>query len=64
MKRQTLQDAISEARRFIEKAEELQKHLAMRDQRECYGTLPREHGACRRASMDLTRKLADLRQGR
>lgn len=66
MKRKTLQDAISEARRFIEKAEELDAALGRRDAsiNIYFGTLPREHGACRRASMDLTRKLADLRQGR
>lgn len=66
MKRTTLADAIKEARRFIEKAEELDAALARKDSsiNIYYGTLPRESGACRRASMDLTRKLADLRQGR
>lgn len=60
IKDQTLDEAIVEAHRFIKAAK------ALRDIRKHGepGTHPRECGACSRASMDLTRKLADLRQGR
>lgn len=64
----TLQAAIKEAERFIKAAKALQ---AVRNQpliETSWGSYPpgevREHAACRRASMDLTRKLADLRQSR
>lgn len=63
MKRTTLQLAVEEAKRFVEKAE----HLLAIHTRVEYDSLydcPREQGAAKRASMDLTRKLADLRLGR
>lgn len=63
MKRSTMNEAVAEAKRFIERAEELLKSHTMNT----YDSLherPREQGAAKRASMDLTRKLADLRLGR
>ena len=65
MRSETLRRAITEARRFIELAEA----VPLRD----YGSKGKPvqfvesgkaSGAVRRASMDLTRILADLRQGR
>lgn len=50
-----LKAAVDEARRFLRKAEE----LAACD--DAYNS-PRESGACRRASLDLTRALADYRR--
>ena len=59
MKDLTLQLAINEAKRFIAKAEEL-KEVGLK-----YSWAnPKESGAVRRASMDLTRILADLRLNR
>ncbi|SDJ59926.1 hypothetical protein [Pseudomonas indica] len=62
MKDQTLDQAIIEAARFIQAAKQLR--TARRATGYDFGSLPRESGLARRASMDLTRKLADLRQGR
>lgn len=61
----TVQRAIDEARRFIERAE---NHLKSRrpayyDQSILHNE-PKASGAMKRSSMDLTRVLADLRQGR
>ncbi|EGL63619.1 hypothetical protein AGRO_3688 [Agrobacterium sp. ATCC 31749] len=64
MNRQKLQIAVLEARRFIARAEA----LPTPEPYDCgYSTLmrdnfPREQGAIKRASMDLTRALADLRR--
>lgn len=63
MNKTTLQSAINEARRFLERAEALQK-AEQSPERKAYSYNPCEQGAVRRASMDLTRKLADLRMGR
>ena len=54
-------DAIFEAKRFIEKAK-----LAMKQAEDADVPLDpsREAGACRRASMDLTRALAEMRRTR
>lgn len=64
MKRDTLKTAISEAKLFIKKADLLEQLLD--DQvNDKYSSLnPKESGAVKRASMDLTRALADLRQNR
>lgn len=65
MKVKTLEQAVREAKRFIEKAEELMQADVPDPRNEYIGFgYPKESGAMRRASMDLTRKLADLRQGR
>lgn len=64
MKRQTLQAAMKEAHRFIRLGNELlAASIADDAQPEVGYHYPKESGAVRRASMDLTRKLADLRQG-
>jgi len=60
MKDHTLDQAIIEAARFIKAARELRRVRKYGEP----GTHPRECGAAKRASMDLTRKLSDLRQGR
>ena len=62
-------DAISkaktEARRFLEKVSFLETHRDYQglDYSES-SSMPRQTGAVRRASMDLTRALADLRRPR
>lgn len=58
MKDETLHEALKEALRFIKAARRLQKASQTRINN------PVEQGLCRRASMDLTRKLADLRNNR
>ena len=63
MNKDTLQSAMDEARRFLERAVQLQK-AEQSPQRKEYDYNPIEQGAVKRASMDLTRKLADLRLGR
>ncbi len=56
-----LSEAILEAERFIAKAQKAQ--LAIIDNKwAVYGS--KETGAVRRASMDLTRTLAELRSGK
>jgi hypothetical protein len=62
MKLSTLDAAIAEAERFISTAREYKHAEEMK--KESYYRNPRESGATRRASLDLTRKLADLRLGR
>lgn len=63
IKRETLLGAISEAERFLKAAQTLKHDQDTNPAR--HGWEPSIHAsACRRASMDLTRKLADLRQGR
>lgn len=70
MKRTKLDAAIAEAQRFLARADRLKAvqirrdpvvKLSNLDQYLDAGT-PRESGALRRASMDLTRALADLRR--
>jgi len=60
MRHKTLDKTIQEARRFIGAAE------AVRDDPDefKYITGNMTTSACKRASMDLTRALSDLRQGR
>lgn len=75
MKQETLKQAIAEAERFIERA----KMYAFLEKEQAeikaskkpgdkdfywYKTFPKESGAVRRSSMDLSRVLADLRAGR
>ena len=61
MKTETLRESIAEAQRFIFAAKVLLN--AQFDKPDLYRN-PRESGAAKRASLDLTRKLADLRAGR
>lgn len=55
-----------EIKRFLEKEKELAEAKAKAkytyDGRQYEGSCPKESGALRRASMDLTRALADLRK--
>lgn len=57
MLREDIETAVSEAKRFIKRADEYAKVDDGHD-----WTNPRESGALRRASMDLTRALADMRR--
>jgi hypothetical protein len=57
---QTLNRAIAEAERFLESAREVQQQAEHTDWIWVQGT--RFTGACKRASMDLTRALSDLRR--
>lgn len=60
MKTELIQDAVIEARRFllaVEKAEIVRKAEQLRD----LTHLPKERGAIKRASMDLSRALSELR---
>lgn len=69
MKNQTLIDCIEQAERFAQcarkllKADDINKPPFLINEINCISN-PKESGAVRRASMDLTRRLADLRQGR
>ena len=54
-----IKDAISEAKRFIDRAE---KALTDFKTNEYAGNGTAATGACKRASMDLTRALADMRK--
>lgn len=64
----SLQAAIAEARRFTDRAEDLLDAMNIDPVLRVSGIgtpidgHPREQGAVRRASMDLTRALADLRR--
>ena len=79
MKPETLTLCIAEAKRFIEKAEKVtivesvykdsdwmvvHKEAKAGDPRIPFYETGKDSGAALRASMDLTRALADLRQGR
>jgi len=64
MNRDKLQIAVDEAKRFIARAQALPEPTT---EERCgytyeYDNFPREQGAIKRASMDLTRALADLRK--
>ena len=62
MKERTLNESISEAKRFLKKASLLKEAIAKDPY---WGTCGcKESAAVKRSSMDLTRVLSDLRQGR
>lgn len=63
MKKETLKVCIEEAERFLKRAKELEEVNGCKDGEEYYCN-PKEQAAVLRSSMDLTRALADLRQGR
>ena len=63
MRKITLDEAIFEAKRFIYRAETLKK-VSEHEKSGGFYYNPKEQGAVKRASLDLTRKLADLRAGR
>ena len=54
-----IEDAIIEAKRFINRANKWKKILT-KDEMAIYCS--KEGGACKRASLDLTRSLAELRK--
>jgi hypothetical protein len=56
-----LKEAVEEAKRFLKKCDELKKKATERGDRSFY-SLPRENGAVRRASLDLSRALANYRR--
>lgn len=58
----TLDTAISEAKRFLSRAESLREGAKTEDECLQWVTTNRKRGEVRRASMDLTRALADLRR--
>ncbi|NVN02174.1 hypothetical protein C0V97_04175 [Asaia sp. W19] len=58
MNRTTIATAVAEAKRFIERADGLIEKSDDKWLNDC----PKERGATRRASMDLTRALADMRR--
>lgn len=62
MKKETLKVCIEEAERFLKRAKELE--AANEEDLEYYCYNFKEQAAIKRASMDLSRSLADLRQGR
>lgn len=72
MQYETLLTAIAEAERFLERAKDLAKrHKNMTTNGVTHKVpavhiywLPKEQGLAKRASMDLSRALADLRRGR
>lgn len=58
----TLKESITEAKRFLNRAEDLLAKSGSDKYVRC--DYPKESGAVRRASLDLTRVLADLRHNR
>lgn len=66
MDRGKIATAVAEARRFIERAEALPAPRTYTHGNDPFvftdNNNPRESGALRRASMDLTRALADMRR--
>ncbi len=62
MTKDKLKAAEAEAKRFLVKASELRKVMCAGDDVLWSWSYPKQSGAVRRASMDLTRALADLRR--
>lgn len=56
-----IDDALTECYRFIEKAEQC-KAVHAKKRPTSWELFPKETGAVRRASMDLTRSLVDIRK--
>lgn len=61
MNYETLLETIAEAERFVERAKRLAQ---LSEGVKFVYHFPKDQGLVKRASMDLTRALADLRQGR
>jgi hypothetical protein len=60
MKLEKIKEAQSEAKRFLKRAE---VYLKAEKEKVCeYNMIPKESGALRRSSLDLTRALADIRK--
>ena len=64
MNREKLRIARAEALRFLNKADQLESVLQTQINDRYPSLNPKESGAVRRASMDLTRVLADLRRSK
>ncbi len=65
MKTEEIKKAVKEAKRFIKAAElciEARKKTYRVGGYEFTSNAPKESGACRRASLDLTRQLAEMRR--
>jgi uncharacterized protein (DUF1778 family) len=62
MKHETLKNAVAEAERFLKAAKAIRSEKSAYRGDILYLEGPKERGACLRASMDLTRALADLRR--
>lgn len=64
MNMQKIEAARAEAQRFIDRVDALRReHINyMSGDRKYYFSAPKESGAVRRASMDLTRALSDMRK--
>lgn len=65
MNTQTIDTAVAEAKRFLQRVEELKlaEEATLQAGRNIYySTHSKQKGALRRASMDLSRALADLRR--
>ncbi len=60
MDKEKLNEAVFEAKRFLKRVDELKRKSNKEDKH--YFWQPKETGAIRRASMDLTRSLASLRK--
>ncbi|HXE05179.1 MAG TPA: hypothetical protein VN579_04260 [Bryobacteraceae bacterium] len=60
MNAKTVKAAIAEAHRFLEAAKAWERRIG--DNGSIYWAASREGGAVKRASMDLTRALADMRK--
>jgi len=56
--------SISEAERFIRAAKAAKVRIIRGEQEKYVPHVSKEFAACKRASMDLSRALTDLRQGR
>ena len=65
MNRDKLKIAVQEAKRFLERAKALpepEPYKGYSGETRFHDNFPREQGAIKRASMDLTRSLAELRK--
>jgi hypothetical protein len=62
MKDQEIKRAVAMCRIFIHRAEQLEKAQNARGVHDASGMCPKESGALRRASMDVTRQLSAMRQ--
>jgi hypothetical protein len=60
MNAQKIENAMNEAYRFLAAADQWKK--AEEEKRDGWYSLPKQSGAVKRASMDLTRALAELRK--
>lgn len=62
MNRESLRLAIAEAHRFVDRANKLEELLQSQIHDKYHSLKPKECGSVRRASMDLTRALAEMRK--